>query len=107
MRMFGPIPKGKLDKTMTVCTPNPDGTFADPVAIIGVDFQEFQKASKDEHRSAQGGGWVFVDAVNSKGAFSVPVGSRVTISGRAYTVQESIMIGNLWSRPHHWELKVG
>ena len=107
MRMFGPIKKGRLDKTMMVCTPRPDGTFADPVAIIGVDFQAFQKTSDDAHRSAAGGGWVFVDARNSKGAFSVPVGSRVTISGRAYTVLENIMIGNLWSRPHHWELKVG
>ena len=107
MKMFGPIPKGKLDKTMMVCTPRPDGAFNEPVAMIGVGFHEFQKASEDDHRSVQGGGWVFVDAVNTKGAFSVPVGSRVTISGRAYTVLENIMIGNLWSRPHHWELKVG
>ena len=107
MRIFGPIPKGKLDKTMVVCAPRPDGTFAEPVAIIGVGFHERQEACADAHRSARGGGWVFVDAVNSKGAFSVPVGSRVTISGRAYTVLENIMIGNLWSRPHHWELKVG
>ena len=105
--MFRPIPKANLTRTMTVCTPNGDGTFADPVAIIGVDFQEFQKTSDDPHRSAAGGGWVFVDAVNSKGAFSVPAGSRVTINGHAYTVQEAYAIGDLWARPHHWELKVG
>ena len=107
MRMFAPIKKGELCKTMVVCTPRPDGTYSDPVAIIGVGFHEFQKASKDAHRSASGGGWVFVDAVNSKGAFSVPGGSLVTIGGHSYTVLENIMIGNLWSRPHHWELKVG
>ena len=107
MRAFRPIARRDLDKTMTVCTPNPDGTFADPVAIIGVQFQEFQKTSDGGHRSAQGGGWVFVDAVNSQGAFGVPVGSRVTISGRGYVVQESYAFGDLWSRPHHWELKVG
>ena len=107
MRMFRPIPKSRLDKTMMVCVPNADGTFADPVAIIGVDFQAFQKMSNDAHRSATGGGWVFVDARNSKGAFSVPVGSRVTISGHEYVVQEAYAIGDLWARPHHWELKVG
>lgn len=107
MRMFRPIPKAKLAKTMMVCTPNADGTFNDPVAIIGVDFQEDSKISRDSHRSATGGGWVFVDAVNSKGAFSVPVGSRVTISGHSYIVLEALTIGDLWSRPHHWELKVG
>ena len=107
MRMFKRIPKSNLKNTMTVCTPNEDGTYADPVAIIGVDFQGYEKLSDDDHRSARGGGWVFIDAVNSKGAFGVPVGSRVTINGHGYVVQEAYAIGDLWATPHHWELKVG
>ena len=106
-RMFRPISKQDLRQTMTVCTPNADGTYSDPLAIIGVQFQQTDKMTDDKHRSSKSGGVVFVDAVNSKGAFSVPVGSRVCIGGHSYMVREVITIGDLFSRVHHWELEVG
>ncbi|MBQ3339665.1 MAG: minor capsid protein [Atopobiaceae bacterium] len=106
-KMFRPISKRDLKDTMTVCTPKLDGTYSEPVAIIGVQFQQTDKVSDDKHRSSVSGGIVFVDAVNSKGAFSVPVGSRVCIGGHSYLVREVVTIGDLFSRVHHWELEVG
>ena len=49
---------------------------------------------------------MFVDAVNSIGAFDVPAGSRVAVSGRSMMVAESHACCDLFGRVHHWELKV-
>jgi hypothetical protein len=72
-----------------------------------VRFERTQKVSDDEHRSADaGGGTVFVDAVNSVGAFEVKAGSRVAVGGRSMYVAEVHRCEDLFGRIHHWEIKV-
>jgi hypothetical protein len=62
MRSIRPIPRSAL----------PDGTYDEPELICNVQFERTQRVSDDDHRSADaGGGTVFVDAVNSIGAFDV------------------------------------
>lgn len=108
MRMFRPIPRAALPDVMTVRLERPDGSYGEPSVIAGVRLDEKQSASDDEHRSADGGaGTVFVDSVNSAGAFEVPAGSRVTLRGRSYIVRECHRCEDLFGRVHHWELKVG
>ncbi|MBQ9002332.1 MAG: hypothetical protein IJ087_10805 [Eggerthellaceae bacterium] len=46
MRMFRRIPRNLLTKTMTVCTPNADGTYSEPAAIIGVLFQRKDEVTR-------------------------------------------------------------
>lgn len=107
MRSIRPIPRSALPDVMTVRTPLPDGTFDEPQIIANVRFERTQKVSDDDHRSADaGGGTVFVDAVNSIGAFEVTAGSRVAVGGRSMYVAESHACCDLFGRVHHWELKV-
>ena len=78
-----------------------------PMAEARVRFERTQRVSDDDHRSANAGqGTVFVDAVNSIGAFDVPAGSRVAVSGHSMMVTESHACCDLFGRVHHWELKV-
>ena len=102
-----PIPRAALPDTMTVRAPLPDGGFEEPELICYVRFERTQKVSDDEHRSADaGGGTVFVDAVNSVGAFEVPAGSRIDIDGNSYYVAECRWCEDFNGRVHHWELVV-
>lgn len=101
------IPKRLLDATMTVRVPDGAGGFAEGVEVSRVRFQRVQKASDDVHRTTDaGGGIVFVDAVNSVGAFEVPVGSRIGIGGVSLFVAESRRCVGANGRVHHWELMV-
>ena len=108
MRMFRPIPKAALPDVMTVRLVLDDGSFGEPAVIAGVRFDEVQSVSGDDHRSADAGaGTVFVDAVNSAGAFEVPAGSRVAVRGHSYSVRKCHRCEDLFGRCHHWELEVG
>lgn len=107
MRSMRPIPRSALPDVMTVRMALADGTFGEPQIIANVRFERTQKVSEDEHRSADAGrGTVFVDAVNSVGAFEVPAGSRVAVSGHSLFVTECRACADLFGRVHHWELRV-
>lgn len=107
MRPMGPIPRSALPDVMSMRVPLPDGTFEEPLLICNVHFERTQKVSDDGHRSADDGqGTVFVDGVNSIGAFDVPAGSRVAVGEHSLFVTESHACCNLFGRVHHWELKV-
>ncbi|MBQ9001538.1 MAG: minor capsid protein [Eggerthellaceae bacterium] len=102
-----PIPRRLLADDMRVCVPDGRGGFAAPVEVSGVCFQGGQSVSGDAHRAADaGGGTVFVDAVNSEGAFEVPAGSRVEIGGASLYVRECKRLRGFNGRIHHWELEV-
>ena len=106
--MFRPIPRAALPDNMTVRVPLSDGTFEEPVIVCYVRFERTQSVSDDGHRSADAGaGTVFVDAVNSVGAFEIPAGSRVAVGGRSLFVREVRRCEDLFGRVHHWEIKVG
>ena len=80
--MFGvaPIPPWLLGDSMLVSVPDGRGGFEDAVEVGRVRFEREQSTTDDAHRSADaGGGTVFVDAVNSTGAFEVPAGDRKSV----------------------------
>lgn len=108
MRSVRPIPRGALPDVMTVRLELPDGTFGEPVIVANVRFEETQSMADDAHRSADAGaGKVFVDAVNSIGAFDIPAGSRVAIRGRCFIARSVHRCEDLFGRCHHWEIEVG
>ena len=107
MVLLRPIPLWLLGDTMLVSVPEGHGGFAAPVEVSSVRFEGGQSASDDAHRSADAGaGTVFVDAVNSAGAFEVPAGSRVEIGGASYYVRKCRRRVGFGSSVHHWELEV-
>ena len=100
------IPPRLLPDDALVRVHDGDG-FADGVALRHVRFDRAQSVSDDGHRSADAGsGTVFIDAVNTAGAFEVPAGSRVDISGHSYLVAEARRFEGHRGRVHHWELVV-
>lgn len=102
-----PIPRRLLPDTMMVRVPRADGTFADGVAVRNVRFARTQSVVDDVHRSTDAGtGKVYVDAVNSIGAFEVPAGSRVEIGGASLLVASCKRCETVGGRVHHWELTV-
>ena len=107
MVLLQPIPLWLLGDTMLVRMPDGRGGFAEPVEVSPVRFEEEQSVADDAHRSADaGGGTVFVDAVNSVGAFEIPAGSRVDIGGASYYVRKCKRRGGFGASVHHWELEV-
>ena len=49
---------------------------------------------------------MYIDAVNSPGAFEIPVGSRVWIRGRSYVVWRSRVCEANIGEAHHYEVDV-
>lgn len=83
------------------------GVYDEGVAVTRVRFARTQSTVDDEHRSADAGaGKVYVDAVNSGGAFEVPAGSRIDIGGHSYYVTECRRCEDFNGHVHHWELVV-
>ena len=104
MKSIRPIPRAALPDTMTVRAPLPDGGFGEPRMIAGVRFERTQSVSGDGHRSADAGtGTVFVDAVNSIGAFDVPAGSRVAVGEVEADAEAVAGACERWVRRYGWE----
>lgn len=102
-----PIPARLLPDVMSVRVPAGDGSPAEPVTVSRVRFQRVQSVLDDAHRSVDAGaGTVYVDAVNSGGAFEVPAGSRVTIGEHTFLVAACRRCEDFNGRIHHWELDV-
>lgn len=107
MGALSAIPRRFLPDSMMVRVPDGLGGSADGVEVSHVRFARSQSACDDTHRSADAGaGKVYVDAVNSGGAFEVPAGSRVEIGGRSYLVAECRRCEGFGGAVHHWELVV-
>ena len=100
------IPRRLLPDDAVVRVPD-GGGFAEGVAVRHVRFVRAQSVVDDDHRSADAGaGKVYVDAMNSAGAFEVPAGSRIDIGGHSYLVAECKRCEGYAGRVHHWELVV-
>ena len=101
------MPRRMLPDCMGVRVPDGDGGFADAVEVSHVRFARTQSACDDAHRSADAGaGKVYVDAVNSDGAFDIPAGSRVEIGGDSFYVAKVRRCEGFRGRLHHLELTV-
>jgi hypothetical protein len=107
MRALRPIPARLLAEDAMVRVPDGVGGFADGVTISHVRFARTQSVADDDHRNADAGaGKVYVDALNSIGAFEVPAGSRIDIGGHSYYVAEMKRCEDFNGNVHHWELVV-
>ena len=107
MRGLRPIPLRLLAEDAVVRVPDGDGGYAEGVAVSHVRFARMQSVVHDEHRLADAGsGKVYVDALNSGGAFEVPAGSRIDIGGHSYYVAECGRCEDFNGHVHHWELVV-
>ena len=107
MRSVRPIPRSVLSDTVHIREMLPDGSFGEVKLIENVRYERTQSVSTDAHRSADAGhGKVFIDAVNSSGAYEVPCGSRVEIGGQSYLVAEVKRCEDFNGHVHHWELVV-
>ena len=107
MRSLRPIPARLLDDDAVVRVPDGEGGYAEGVAISHVRFARKQSVADDGHRSADAGaGKVYVDALNSVGAFEVPAGSRIDIGRHSYYVAECRRCEDFNGHLHHWELVV-
>lgn len=107
MRALRPIPRRLLPDDAEVQLERFDGEYGEPIRLSGVRFERAQSSCDDAHRSADAGaGTLFVDAVNTSGAFEVPVGSRVDVRGRSYYVSRCECLEGFWGRAHHWELEL-
>lgn len=107
MRALRPIPVRLLGDDAVVRVPDGSGGYAEGVAVSHVRFARTQSVVDDAHRSADAGsGKVYVDAVNSDGAFEVPAGSRINIGGHSYYVVECKRCEDFNGNVHHWELVV-
>ena len=107
MRGLRPIPLRLLAEDAVVRVPDGAGGYVKGVAVSHVRFARTQSVVDDEHRSADAGsGKIYVDAVNSDGAFEVPAGSRIDIDGHSYYVAECRRCEDFNGRVHHWELVV-
>lgn len=107
MRGLRPIPLRLLAYDAQVRVPDGAGGFAAGVAVGRVGLVLTQSVADDAHRGADAGaGTVYIDAVNSTGAFEVPAGSRVDIDGRSLYVTACRRCEGVGARVHHWELTV-
>ena len=107
MRGLRPIPLRLLADDAVVRVPDGDGGYAEGVAVSHVRFARTPSVVDDGHRSADAGaGKVYVDALNSGGAFEVPAGSRIDIGGHSYYVSECRRCEDFNGHVHHWELVV-
>ena len=107
MRSLRPIPARLLDDDAVVRVPDGEGGYAEGVEVSHVRFARKQSVADDGHRSADAGaGKVYVDALNSAGAFEVPAGSRIDIGDHSYLVVECRRCEDFNGHVHHWELTV-
>ncbi|MGI6535104.1 MAG: minor capsid protein [Eggerthellaceae bacterium] len=108
MRYLRPIPRRLLPDDMLVFPSNGDGTFGAAKMVRHVRLELTDSVMDDPHRESAPSGRIFVDAVNSAGAFEVPAGSRVLVGAlpRMY-VRSCKRCVVVRGQVHHWELEVG
>ena len=107
MGSLRPIPARLLAENAVVRVPDGEGGYTEGVEVTHVRFARKQSVVDDSHRSADAGaGKVYVDALNSVGAFEIPAGSRIDIGGHSYYVVECKRCEDYNGHVHHWELVV-
>jgi hypothetical protein len=108
MRYLRPIPRRLLPDDMLVYPADGAGGFGEARLVRHVRLELSEAICDDGASAAAVAGRVFVDAVNSPGAFAVPAGSRVLIGPLPRMIVRSckrccVVRGQV----HHWELEVG
>lgn len=102
-----PIPRRLLPDTAVVRAPDGAGGYGKGRTISNVRFERKQSVVDEPHRSADtGAGKVYIDRVNSSGAFEVPAGSRIEIGSASLYVTAVKTCEASAGQVHHWELSV-
>lgn len=109
-----PIPKTALYDSALVKVPKMDADAYDgvsgyerSVAISNVRWERRENIKPSQHVFSDGStGLLYIDRVNSVGAFEIPVGSLVTIRGEEKFVVETFPAYELNGIVHHWEVEL-
>lgn len=105
-----PIPLSLLPDDMSVRVPvdsDYGGEYAEAVKVEHVRFADSSSMARKGYVLADGSkGLVYVDAVNSAGAFEVPVGSLIEIGGQELSAAKVVPCKGFFGVVHHWEIEV-
>ncbi|MDD6601758.1 minor capsid protein [Parafannyhessea umbonata] len=108
MRYLRPIPRRLLPDDMLVYPSDGQGGRGAARLVRHVRLELADEVSDEPHRESAPAGRVFVDAVNSAGAFEVPAGSRVVVGSLpGMLVRRCRRCAVVRGQVHHWELEVG
>jgi hypothetical protein len=105
------IPRWLMRSTAEVRVPA-DGDYAgeyEDVAMVisGVLYESGSRLDGTDTVLTDGeSGTLFVDAVNSSGAFAIPVGSLVSIDGAPEVSVVAVNEYRIGGEVHHWEIDV-
>ena len=108
-----PINRKYLPSVAEVRVPYTDANgyqgLEDPVTIVGVAYERCASTRATSYMLQDGTtGLMFVDAINSDGAFDIPAGSMVRIDGEA--VEQCANAVHRFDAPggrvHHWEVEL-
>lgn len=104
------IPKSALPSEMEVRVPvegEYGGCYGEPVRVSNVRFDSAASIKPEAYTFAEGSkGLVFVDALNSRGAFQVPEGSLLAVDGEELSAVKVTPYCGYNGRVHHWEIEV-
>ena len=106
MKTARPIPRRLLPDNMLVFETREDGTFRKGKLIRNVRFEREATVSDEEHRADTITGTIYVDAMNTRRAYEIPVGSRIEIGGMEVWVKKVERFEGTRGKIHHWELSV-
>lgn len=108
--MIPPIPKSLLPSTMKVQIPKDStfgGEYEEPQVIGHVRYDLEATVSVRDYVLSEGSkGIIFVDVVNSDGAFEIPQGSLITIDGDELAAVKVTPYESFNGRVHHWIIEV-
>ena len=97
---------------MSVRVPDPDaeygGEYLDAVRVDHVRFERKEALNTRAYALADGAqGRIWIDAARSAGAFEVPKGSKIDVTGKAKNMQAILCVPyEIGGRVHHWEVDV-
>lgn len=106
------IPKRLLPHTALVRLPDDEADYnghfeSGERTIAHVRYDRTASIRRTDYQLQDGTtGLVFIDAVNSEGAFEVPTGSTLTIDGTELFVNVTRAFEDINGHVHHWELEV-
>ena len=111
--MLTPIPLDLLPDTALVRVPDGEsdrgGAFAEAVEVTNVRYERVAGIRKEDWQLEDGTtGRLWIDAIQSGGAFEVPAGSKVSVDGGKTWMLASRCkrLEDFDGEVHHWELEL-
>lgn len=109
--MLRPIPRSVLSSSVVVREPiegDYGGAYGEPKTISNVRFIPSSRIVRGDIVLSDGvKGVLFIDAVNSAGAFDIPVGSLLSIDGAEDASAGKVdRFEGFAGVVHHWEIEV-